>query len=97
MARTSWPRTNWPGVIPLLERGMQYGDMWRDLLSRYLQSMDCPTCHGARLRPESLAVRVDDLNIHQFCSLPVERALRWLNGREFDGATPSSPSRSSKN
>ena len=76
---------NWPGVIPLLERGMQYGDMWRDLLSRYLQSMDCPTCHGARLRPESLAVRVDDLNIHQFCSLPVERALRWLNGREFDG------------
>ena len=76
---------NWPGVIPLLERGMQYGDMWRDLLSRYLQSMDCPTCHGARLRPESLAVRVDDLNIHQFCSLPVERALRWLTGREFDG------------
>lgn len=76
---------NWPGVIPLLKRGMQYGDMWRDLLSRYLQSMDCPTCHGARLRPESLAVRVDDLNIHQFCSLPVERALRWLNGREFDG------------
>ena len=76
---------NWLGVIPLLERGMQYGDMWRDLLSRYLQSMDCPTCHGARLRPESLAVRVDDLNIHQFCSLPVERALRWLNGREFDG------------
>ena len=76
---------NWPGVIPLLERGMQYGDMWRDLLSRYLQSMDCPTCHGARLRPESLAVRVDDLNIHQFCSLPVERALRWLNGRELDG------------
>lgn len=76
---------NWPGVIPLLERGMQYGDMWRDLLSRYLQSMDCPTCHGARLRPESLSVRVDDLNIHQFCSLPVERALRWLNGREFDG------------
>ena len=76
---------NWPGVIPLLERGMQYGDMWRDLLSRYLQSMDCPTCHGARLRPESLAVRVDDLNIHQFCSLPVERALSWLNVREFDG------------
>ena len=75
----------WPGIIPLLERGMQYGDMWRDLLSRYLQSMDCPACHGARLRPESLAVRVDDLNIHQFCSLSVERALRWLNERNFSG------------
>lgn len=76
---------SWPGIIPLLERGMQYGDMWRDMLSRYLQSMDCPACHGARLRPESLAVRVDDLNIHQFCSMPVERALRWLNERTFDG------------
>lgn len=77
--------TCWPGVIPLLERGMQYGDMWRDLLSRYLQSMDCPACHGARLRPESLAVKVDDLNIHEFCSLPVERALRWLHERCFAG------------
>ena len=75
----------WPGVIPLLERGMQYGDMWRDLLSRYLQSMDCPTCHGARLRPESLSVRVDGISIFDFCSMPVERALRWLNERTFDG------------
>lgn len=77
--------TYWPGVIPLLERGMQYGDMWRDLLSRYLQSMDCPACHGARLRPESLSVKVDGLNIQEFCSLPVERALRWLHERCFSG------------
>ena len=75
----------WPGIIPLLERGMQYGDMWRDLLSRYLQSMDCPVCHGARLRPEALSVRVDGVSIHDFCSMPVERALRWLNERTFTG------------
>ena len=79
------PTEQWPGIIPLLERGMQYGDMWRDLLSRYLQSTACPVCHGARLRPESLAVRVDDLNIFEFCSMPVERALRWLAERRFDG------------
>ena len=76
---------HWPGIVPLLERGMQYGDMWRDLLSRYLQSSDCPACNGARLRPEALAVRVDDLSIHQFCSLPVERALSWLGERAFTG------------
>ncbi len=75
----------WPGIISLLERGMQYGDMWREILSRYLRSMDCPACHGSRLRPEALAVRVDDLNMHQFCSLPVERALSWLNDRHFSG------------
>lgn len=75
----------WPGVIPLLEKGMQYGDAWRELLTRYRQSTDCPDCHGARLRPEALAVRVDDLNIFQFCSLSVERALQWLKERDFSG------------
>ena len=76
---------NWPGVIPLLERGMQYGDMWRDLLSRYLQSTDCPDCRGARLRPEALAVRVDELTIARFCSLSIVRALEWLHSRDFKG------------
>ena len=76
----------WAGVIPILEQGMQYGDAWRELLSRYRQSMDCPDCAGARLRPESLSVRVGDRNIHQFCSLPVERALNWLAVQDFKGA-----------
>ena len=75
----------WPGVIPLLEKGMQYGEAWREILARFRQSTDCPDCHGARLKPEALAVRVDDLNIAQFCSLSVERALQWLEGRHFDG------------
>ena len=75
----------WPGVIPLLEKGMQYGEAWREILARFRQSTDCPDCHGARLKPEALAVRVDDLHIAQFCSLSVERALRWLEERHFDG------------
>ncbi len=76
---------SWPGIVSLLEQGMQYGDMWRDLLSRYLQTTSCPACNGARLRPEALSVRVDDLNIHDFCSLPVNRALAWLEERRFGG------------
>ena len=75
----------WAGVIPILEQGMQYGDAWRELLSRYRQSTDCPDCGGARLRPESLSVRVGDCNIHQFCSMPVARALDWLARRDFTG------------
>ncbi len=75
----------WPGVVSVLEQGMQYGDAWREMLSRYRQSTDCPSCLGARLRPESLAVRVADLNIHQFCSLPVERARIFLEKLEFSG------------
>ncbi len=75
----------WPGVIPLLESGMQYGDAWREALSRYRQTMDCPDCKGARLSPNALSVRVDDLNIAAFCALSVERALEWLDKREFSG------------
>ncbi|MBO4312348.1 MAG: excinuclease ABC subunit UvrA [Desulfovibrionaceae bacterium] len=75
----------WPGVVPLLEQGMQYGDAWRDVLSRYLQSVDCPSCHGARLRPEALSVLVDGLNMNDFCSMPVDRALEWVESRAFSG------------
>ena len=75
----------WPGVVPLLEQGMQYGDAWRDELARYRQTTDCPDCHGARLKPEALSVRVEDLNIASFCSLSVERELAWLNGLHFGG------------
>ncbi len=73
----------WPGLISHLEKGMQYGEAWREYLSRYRQSTDCPVCLGARLKPEALAVRVDDLNIFQFCSLSVEKGLAWLKSREF--------------
>jgi len=73
----------WPGVITLLENAMQYGDVWREMLSRFRQSMDCPTCKGARLNPEALAVKVDDLNIFGFCSLSVTKAIPWLQGCNF--------------
>ena len=75
----------WAGVIPLLEQGMQYGDAWREMLSRFRQSTDCPDCGGARLRPEALSVRVGDLNMHQFCSLSTRKALEWLKAQDFSG------------
>jgi len=75
------------GVVNLLEKGHSFGSIWRDELSRYRQSRPCPACGGARLRPESLAVRVEGVNIHEFCSLPIERALGWLGGLSFSGAS----------
>jgi excinuclease ABC subunit A len=75
----------WPGVIALLEAGLEFGPVWRDELSRYRQSRPCPACFGARLRPESLAVRVAGLNIHQLCSLSIRRALDWLASLDFPG------------
>lgn len=75
----------WPGVIPLLEQGMQYGEAWREELSRFRQSMDCPDCRGARLKPEALAVKIDGLNLDDFNRLPIDRALSWLDKLNFTG------------
>ena len=77
--------SRWPGVVPLLEKGMQYGDAWREELSRFRHDMQCPDCHGDRLRSEALALKVDDLNIADFCALSIVRALEWLNARRFTG------------
>jgi excinuclease ABC subunit A len=76
----------WDGVVRLLEHGQSFGSVWRDELARYRQSRPCPTCNGARLRPETLAVRVAGQNIFAFCSMPIDRALAWISGLAFSGA-----------
>jgi excinuclease ABC subunit A len=43
----------------------------------------CPECDGARLRPESLAVAVGGLGIHEFTRMSAKRALGWLEGLEL--------------
>lgn len=75
----------WSGIIPILEQSLQYGDMWRDILSRYLQNMDCPVCHGARLRTEALAVQIQGVSIQELCTIPVSKTLNWLQQVIFSG------------
>ena len=75
----------WPGVVALLEKGMQYGDAWRDELSRYRQNTACPVCKGARLNEIAQAVKVDNLSIVDFCGLSIQRALDWMDSRVFKG------------
>lgn len=75
----------WPGVIPLLETGMQYGDAWREELARFRQTMNCPDCKGKRLNSNALSVRVNDKNIADFCEMSVEKALDWLECLSFSG------------
>ncbi len=83
----------WPGVEPLLDQGYSMGPFWRDELARYRQTRPCPACGGARLKPEALAVRAPatdpehSLNISEFCSLSIARALQWLKERDFTGAS----------
>ncbi len=75
----------WNGVMFYLEERMAQSDSWGSLLSKYSYSVDCPSCHGARLRPEALSLKVDDLNIYEFSCLSLSDALEWLNSRQFTG------------
>src|SRR3712207_296436 len=43
-----------------------------------MSMVPCPACKGARLRPESRAVLVGGLGIHEFSALSVRSARRWL-------------------
>ena len=43
----------------------------------------CPACEGARLRPESLAVTVGGINIHQYTELSARAALDWIEALEL--------------
>ena len=79
------PATGWPGVVPVLEYGQQQSGVWDHWTARFQQSKPCPACHGARLRPEALAVRVADLNMAEFSALSIRRALEWLEALDFKG------------
>src|SRR2546423_6279151 len=55
----------------------------RERIEEYMSFRPCPVCHGARLKPEVLAVTVGDRNIHEFTRMSVTRALEFLDGLEL--------------
>ncbi|HVF52592.1 MAG TPA: excinuclease ABC subunit UvrA [Actinomycetota bacterium] len=69
--RAYW--TVFEGVIPWLERRRSEtdSDYARERYEQFFREVPCPACHGARLRPESLAVTVAGRNIHEVCDLPI--------------------------
>lgn len=68
------------GVIGNLNRRMlQTESAWmREELSKYQASHACETCHGARLKPEALAVKVAMRDISSVTRLSVVDALAWF-------------------
>src|SRR5213596_3101419 len=69
------------GLVPSLERRYRDTDssQQRERIEEYMSFRRCPVCHGARLKPEVLAVTVGELNIHQFTRMSVTRALEFLD------------------
>jgi len=72
--------SDFEGVIPNLERRYREteSDYVRNEIERYMASHPCPTCQGKRLKPESLAVRINSKSIIDVISLSVTGALQWI-------------------
>jgi len=68
------------GVIPQLDRRYHetQSAMVREELGRYMNEQTCPQCHGARLKPEALAVRVGSWSIHGLTTLSIDALLQDL-------------------
>jgi len=67
------------GVIPNLERRYRdtNSEFIRAKISEFMSNKPCPACNGKRLRPEAIAVTVDNANIIDVTGWPVIRAQEW--------------------
>ena len=82
MGRKRSYMTTFEGIVPNLERRYKETDSdWsREKIEEYMSMRPCPECNGARLRPESRAVKVGGIPIHEFTALSAKRAIEWLDG-----------------
>jgi excinuclease ABC subunit A len=72
--------TNFEGVIPWVERrhSEAESDSSREKFAGYMREVPCPSCGGARLKPVSLAVTVNDMSIAELCALPIGELAKLL-------------------
>jgi excinuclease ABC subunit A len=68
------------GVIPNMERRYRETDSnWvREEFERYQNNRDCGTCHGYRLKPEALAVKIAGLHVGQVVRMSIKEAYAWI-------------------
>ncbi len=77
--------TGFEGVISFLQRRHSETESeWsREKYEEYMREVPCPTCQGARLKPEVLAVTVGGKSIADVCFLAIDEAKRFLDGLEL--------------
>ena len=73
------------GIVASLERRYRETDssQQRERIEEYMSFRPCPVCHGARLKPEVLAVTVGAKNIHEFTRMSVQRAVEFVDALQL--------------
>ena len=73
--------TDFEGVVNNLERRFrETNSSWmKEEISRVMSGIECPECHGDRLKPIILAVTVGGINISDFTKLSVREAINFID------------------
>lgn len=79
--------TDFEGIIGNLERRYQEtsSEYMRGRIQEYMSEQPCPTCGGQRLRPEALAVTVNEVNIVDVTTWPVRKLYNWVQDLMAEG------------
>ena len=74
------------GVLPTLERrhNETKSQGMRAFYEMYMSDSPCPECHGARLKKESLSVKVGDKNINELTDMSINKIKDYLNSLELN-------------
>ena len=83
--RNTYWFTKFSGVRSILFEKYQEttSDTMRTHYEKFIREVPCPTCHGARLKPEYLAVTVGDKNIQEVCDLSCRACLDFFEGLQL--------------
>ncbi|MFL2803968.1 MAG: excinuclease ABC subunit UvrA [Dehalococcoidia bacterium] len=78
--RFQW-NTKFEGVIKNLEKRLQQteSENVRAFIDRFMTSLPCNSCDGNKLKPETLAVTIDQKNIIEISNFSIEDSLNWVN------------------
>ncbi len=79
-------RAPFEGVLPTLERrhNETKSQGMRAFYEMYMSDSPCPECHGARLKKESLFVKVGDKNINELTDMSINKIKDYLNSLELN-------------
>ena len=75
----------WEGLLASLKRRYDEteSEPQKERIEEWMALRPCPDCHGARLKPESLAVTVGGMSIHDATNQSVEKAISWSKTLEL--------------
>ena len=77
--------TEYEGILPMVKRRHSEAstDSMREEFEKFMSIKPCTTCHGARLKPEVLAITVGDKNINEVTQLTIKEALDFFSNLQL--------------